>query len=121
MIKRVINHPDWRISDIVIHNDLVFIGHFGGISNNSKTLLTIEEQTEATLQGLSDCLSQEGLSMDCILQLNVALRNIEDFNGMHSVWKKWFPKEFPARMTHTSDFIHDKCLIQVYGTGAVSK
>jgi 2-iminobutanoate/2-iminopropanoate deaminase len=121
MTRRIIDHPDWGISTMVINGDLAYIGHFGGHTKDGKKLRTIEEQTEETLRNLAACLEANGMSMESVLQLNVALRRMRDFNRMHSVWARWFPKEFPARMTHSSDFVDGHCLIQVYGVAAVGK
>jgi 2-iminobutanoate/2-iminopropanoate deaminase len=121
MIKRIVDHPDWGISDVVVYRDLFFIGHCAGHTKNGVKLLTIEEQTGEIFENLTRRLDDYGLEMKNILQLTVLLKNINDFNGMHSVWKKYFPDEFPARATLTSDFIDGHCLIQIFGTGCVQK
>ena len=121
MTRRIVDHPDWGISTMVIRDGLAFIGHIGGHTRGGKKLYSIEEQTEETLRNLEACLEANGMSMKSVLQLNVALRRMRDFNKMHSVWARFFPEEFPARMTHSSDFVDRHCLIQVYGVAAAEK
>ncbi|HPH97525.1 MAG TPA: RidA family protein [Anaerolineaceae bacterium] len=115
-MKRTILHPEWGLSTCVEVDNLVFLGHHGGhTTREGRQLLTIEEQTEETFKNLKITLDTIGLTFDDIITLNVLLKDIKDFNGMHSVWAKWFPVEFPARTAMTSDFVDDICRIQVYG------
>ena len=114
-MKRFVFNPDWGISTCVEADRFVFIAHHGGHTVEGRKLLTIEEQTEQTFINLKDTLARIDLSFEDILVLDVLLKDIRDFNGMHSVWAKWFPQEFPARTTMTSDFVDDHCLIQVHG------
>jgi 2-iminobutanoate/2-iminopropanoate deaminase len=115
MMQRTILNPDWGISTCVEVNGSVFIGHHGGHTIDGRKLFTIEEQTEVTFRNLKYTLDQMGLSFESIVNLNVLLRDIKDFHGMHSVWTKWFPREFPARTCSTTAFVDDHCLIQLYG------
>ncbi|PKO14008.1 MAG: hypothetical protein CVU39_16645 [Chloroflexi bacterium HGW-Chloroflexi-10] len=115
MMQRTILNPEWGISTCVEVNGIVFIGHHGGHTVNGRKLITIEEQTDNTFQNLKTTLEKIGLGFEDIVNLNVLLKDIKDFHGMHSVWAKWFPREFPARTCSTTAFVDDHCLIQVYG------
>lgn len=114
-MQRLVLNPNWSIATCVEADRFVFIGHHGGHTVNGRKLMTIEEQTEQTFKNLGETLAQIGLGFEDIIVLDVLLRNITDFNGMHSVWVKWFPKEFPTRSTMTTDFYDAHCLIQVHG------
>lgn len=120
MIKRIVIPPydQYDLSTFVITNDLVHIGHFGGYGTKEGTLLTtIEEQMEQTLKYLEESLKEIDMSLKNIVKLTVILKNIEDFHGMHSIWEKNFDKDqYPVRTVITSDFVSDKCLVQVEGT-----
>lgn len=114
-MQRTVLNPDWGIATCVEVDRIVFLGHHGGHTVAGRKLMTIEEQTEQTFQNLKSTLDKIGLTFEDIVTLNVLLRDIKDFHGMHSVWAKWFPKEFPARTAMTSDFVDAHCLIQVFG------
>jgi 2-iminobutanoate/2-iminopropanoate deaminase len=49
----------------------------------------------------------------------VILRDIADFNAIHEVWKKIFPNEYPARTTITSNFVDNRCRIQIEGVACI--
>lgn len=120
-MERTVLNPDWGIATCCEVDGLVFISHHGGHAKNGQKLLTIEEQTEETFCNLKATLNTIGLGFSDIINLNVLLKDIEDFNGMHSVWAKWFPVDFPARTTLTTRFVDDHCLIQVYGVACREK
>ena len=114
-MNRTVLHPDWNIATCCEVENLVFLSHHGGLIRDGQELLTIEEQTEETFRNLQATLEAVGLRLEDVVMLNVLLKNIKDFDRMHAVWAKWFPREFPVRTTLTSDFVDDHCLIQMYG------
>lgn len=122
MIKRIVIPPydQYQLSTFVIKDDLVEIGHFGGfMDENNDDLDTIQSQMNQTLINLDKALKEIDLSLDNVLKLTVILKDIKDFKGMHKVWKKHFKKEnYPVRAVVTSDFVSDRCLVQVEGTAA---
>jgi len=122
MIDRVILKPydTFDISTLVIHNDTVYIGHFGGMYDNAgNRLATIEEQTEQTFRNLEQALAEIDLSLHHLLKITVILKNISDFQGMHTAWKQIFTSVYPVRTTITSDFIDEHCLIQIEGIAGI--
>jgi 2-iminobutanoate/2-iminopropanoate deaminase len=118
-LKRIIIPPydSYYISTIVKTGNTYYIGHIGGSKDENGNILTnIEEQTDHTLQNMKKYLGEAGLCLNDVVKLTVILRNISDFAGMHSIWKQYFKKEhLPARVTITSDFVDDYCLIQIEG------
>jgi len=112
-MKRTVLNPDWGVSTCCEVDNLVFIGHHAGHTKDGNKLFTIEEQTEETFRNLKTTLDTIDLTFGDIVSVNVLLRNISDFNGMHSIWQKWFPNEYPCRTTLTTDFVDAHCLIQV--------
>jgi len=113
-MKRTVLNPKWGISTCCEVDNIVFIGHHGGhTTKDGKKLLTIEEQTEETFHNLKVTLDTIGLTFDDIISVNVLLRTIKDFQGMHSVWQRWFVNKYPARTAFTTDFVDEHCLIQV--------
>lgn len=122
MTKRIILPPydTFDLSTFVVHGNTVHIGHFAGIySDNGAKLQTIEEQTVQTFRNLEKALAEIGLSLSNLLKVTVTLKNISDFQGMHEGWKQVFTSDYPTRMTVTSDFIDDHCLIQIDGVAGI--
>lgn len=124
MIKRITLEPydTYDISTFTIFNGIVEIGHFGGVNDDDGQLLeTVEEQTIQTFKNLEKALKQIGLGLDSLLKVTVILKNIDDFKGMHRGWVKSFKDSgYPVRTTITSDFVNDKCLIQIDAVAAES-
>ena len=60
---------------------------------------TIEEQTERVLKNLSIVLNGLGLSLQNVAKTTVFLKDMDDFQGMNSVYAKTFGDHRPARST----------------------
>ncbi|SDY11380.1 Enamine deaminase RidA, house cleaning of reactive enamine intermediates, YjgF/YER057c/UK114 family [Evansella caseinilytica] len=113
MIKRVVLPPydKYELSTFAIHNDTVYIGHFGAGG------ATVEEQLENTLISLKKSLEEIDLGLENVVKLTVILKDIKDFNKTHAIWCEYFEEgNYPARVTVTSDFIDENCLVQIEGT-----
>lgn len=122
MIKRIVVTPyeSYGISTFVIHNETVYIGHFGGsYDENGNKLSGVEEQTLQTFKNLEKALQEIHLELKDLLKVTVILKSATDFNAMHEAWKKVFPEEYPARTTITSDFVDDHCRIQIEGIACI--
>ena len=62
-------------------------------------------------------LESAGAKMNDMVQINLYLRFIEDFDKARKVFNEYFDEEnFPARMTTTTDFIDKGCLCMLDGT-----
>ena len=121
-MKRVILEPydTFDISTFVIHGEHVQIGHFGGMyDHDGKRLETIEEQTVQTFRNLEKALGEINLTLKNLLKVTVILKEISDFQGMHTGWKQVFNSDYPVRTTITSNFIDDHCLIQIEGVAGI--
>ncbi len=119
MIKRTVIPPydQYELSTFVIHDDVVYIGHIGGVTDEEGNLLsTTKEQMEQTLKNLNGFLNEIELSLKNVVKLTMILKNIDDFKEMHKVWKEYFSKrEYPVRTVITSEFVNDNILVQVEG------
>ncbi|HET7579278.1 MAG TPA: RidA family protein [Bacillales bacterium] len=112
MIKRIVSPPydSFDLSTLVIHNDTVYIGHFGGAGE------TAAEQLAHTLEKLRAELQKINLGLDKVVKLTIMLKNIEDFHSTHEIWTRYFTKRnYPVRATMTTDFIDENCLVQIEG------
>ena len=59
----------------------------------------IASQMSATLEKLGEDLRQAGIDFEHVVNANVYLRNVEDFQGMNGEFRKVFPDKPPARTT----------------------
>ena len=124
MINRVILEPydTFDISTFVVHNDTIYIGHFGGMYDEAgEQLHTIEEQTKQTFHHLAKALKAIDLSLESLVKVTVILKDISDFPGMHTAWKQVFTSVYPVRTTITSTFIDEHCLIQIEGVAVINR
>jgi len=110
----------YAMPTFVIHNGIVEISHFGGTYDEEGNVLkTIEEQTIQTFKYLEKALKEIELSLCDLVKVTVILKSIKDFKGMHDGWLKSLDSScYPARMTITSDFVDDDCLIQIDAVAA---
>ena len=60
---------------------------------------TIEEQTEQVFANLRAILEEAGSSLDRLVKTTVFLQNLDDFQGMNSVYAKHVGDAPPARST----------------------
>lgn len=59
----------------------------------------IEAQTEGVLTRLADVLSEAGAKLSDVVKVNIYLTNMNDFQAMNGVYRRFFPTEAPARTT----------------------
>ena len=114
MIKRMpTNCGDKTCPSCVIAGDFIFLAHHAG-GNNEKG---VEEQMKSCLESMKKTLESAGAKMNNMVQINLYLRFIEDFDKARKVFNEYFDEEnFPARMTTTTDFIDKGCLCMLDGT-----
>lgn len=112
MIKRMPKHyGDETCSSCVIAGDFIFLAHHAGGHESDD----IVYQMEASFNSLGKTLKSVGASFDDLVQINLYLKNAEDFRKARDVFNKYFKNGFPARMTTTTDFISPTCLCMLDG------
>jgi enamine deaminase RidA (YjgF/YER057c/UK114 family) len=90
-------HVGPRMSKIVRYNGLVFLC---GQTSSGTTLETIEGQTQTVLRKIDELLAEVGSDRSRLLQAQIHLRDIADFDAMNRVWEAWIPPgAAPARAT----------------------
>jgi 2-iminobutanoate/2-iminopropanoate deaminase len=57
----------------------------------------VEEQTEQVLENLKSILEAAGSSLEKVDKCTVFITDQTDFNAMNEVYRKYFPKDPPAR------------------------
>src|SRR5580698_10169954 len=58
----------------------------------------IERQTELVLEQLKLCVETAGSSLENILKLNVYVTSVDMFPAVNEVYRRFFPKDPPARI-----------------------
>lgn len=100
----------YSYSAAVQAGDFVFLGlHRGGGE-------TFADQFDSTFAYLKETLSRYGLTLDDMVKVNVWLKHIQDLPEMEKRFTNYFEIDhFPARMTSTTEFIDEDCLLMIEG------
>lgn len=93
--------PVGPYSQAVRHGGLVFASGQVAIDPVNGEVVDggVAEQTELALKNLSAVLEAAGSGLDRVLKCNVYLADIGDFEAMNEVYKRYFTKDYPARLT----------------------
>jgi 2-iminobutanoate/2-iminopropanoate deaminase len=88
-------------SQAIKANGLVFVSGQLPLKPGDKELTggTIEEQTELVLANLRAILEEAGSNLDRLVKTTVFLQNLDDFQGMNSVYTSHVGDTPPARST----------------------
>lgn len=88
----------------------VFLGLHRGFGE------TFDAQLDGTLGAIRDTLGGHGLPLASLVSVHVWLRRIADLPAMEQGFTRHFASgEFPARMTATTEFVDDDCLVMIDG------
>jgi 2-iminobutanoate/2-iminopropanoate deaminase len=78
---------------------------------------TFSDQLEGALAGMKNTLAEFGLGLDSLMKINVWLKDVRDLPSMEKIVGNYFEKDhYPARMTATTQFIDQDCLVMIDGT-----
>jgi len=112
MIKRMPTHcGDETCPSCVVAGDFIFLAHHaGGFESNDVVF-----QIEACFHRLNETLESVGASLDDMVQINLYLKNLDDFRRARDVFFKFFKDGFPARMSTTTEFLDSACLCMLDG------
>lgn len=90
--------------------DLIFLGlHRGGGGD-------FETQLRGTMTGLGASLEKLGRPLGSLVKVSVYLRDIGDLGTMERLFRDYFEDgRYPARMTTTTEFHDDDCLVMIDG------
>lgn len=104
-----------RMSDIVIHNNTVYLAGQVGAPGASVT-----EQTKAVLASVDALLAKAGTDKTKILQAIIWLADMNTFAEMNAVWDSWVPQgNTPARATGEAKLATPDYKVEVIITAAV--
>ncbi|HEY32205.1 MAG TPA: RidA family protein [Dehalococcoidia bacterium] len=97
-------------SQAVEAGDFVFLGIHRGFGDDFTT------QFDGAFSYLKKTLAEFDLTLSHLVKVNVRLKNIQDLREMEKRFNNYFEKgNFAVRMTTTTEFIDDDCLIMIDG------
>jgi enamine deaminase RidA (YjgF/YER057c/UK114 family) len=112
-IRRIDVGP--RMSDIVIHNNTIYLAGQVGAPGASVT-----EQTKAVLASIDELLAKAGSDKTKILQAIIWLADMNTFGEMNAVWDAWVPQgNTPARATGEAKLATPDYKVEIIITAAV--
>ena len=95
------------VSPAVRANGFVFVS--GYVPMNPETgkadLGSIEVQTRRTLENVKLVLEEAGSSLEKVVKVNIFISEEKDYQGLNSVYREFFPNNFPARRTIIANLI----------------
>ena len=112
-IRRIDVGP--RMSDIVIHNDTIYLaGQVGEPGGN------VGAQTRDILAAIDELLAKAGTDKTKILQAIIWLADMSTFAEMNAEWDKWVPQgHTPARATGEAKLAGPEYLVEIIVTAAI--
>lgn len=94
----------------VAAGDTVYLGLHRGFGDDFST------QFKDVFDALKRTLAEIELSLGHLVKVNVWLKNIGDLPAMEEGFRDYFEEDqFPARMTSTTEFVDDDCLLMMEG------
>ena len=87
------------LSPAVKANGFVFVSGLPPLDTKTGKLITgnITQQTRKSLQNVRDCLKAAGSSMEQVVKVNIYCSNSGYFDVINDEYRKFFPKNPPAR------------------------
>jgi len=115
MIQRI--DAGSRLSEATIHNGVAYLA---GQVPEDDGATDIEGQMREVLAALDALLAQVGSDKTRILQAQIFLADMADFEGMNRVWDAWVvPGQAPARATLEARLAQPEWKVEVVVTAAV--
>lgn len=87
--------PGIKVGDFIFLSGMVSVDDKTGERN----LGTVAQETHQILSNMKHMLELAGSSMERVVKINVLLYDMLEFENMNAVYRKFFPKDPPARTT----------------------
>lgn len=108
-------HVGKILSEAAIHNGVIYLA--GQVAEDCTQ--NIEGQTREILGHIDRLLSEAGSEKSQVLMCQIYLADINDFEGMNSVWSEWvFPGHTPPRATVEARLARPDWLVEFVITAA---
>jgi len=109
------------IMPVVIHNGLIYVSGQGAHDTRDQKEWTIESHTTNVMDKIKKHVEIGGGTMDTVLQANVFLTKIENWDGMHKVFGTYFPHGGPSRTTVAVAALPGDSLVEINCIAAVAQ
>jgi len=109
------------IMPVVMYNDVLYVSGQGAHDTRDAKEWTIESHTKVVMDKIQKLVEVGGGTMDSVLQVNVYLVKIEDWDGMHKVFATYFPHGGPARTTVAVAALPGNSLVEINCIAAVAR
>lgn len=109
------------IMPVVVHNGVLYVAGVGAHDSRDSKEWTIESHTKMVMDKVQKAVEVGGGTMDSVLQANVFLVKIEDWDGMHKVFATYFPHGGPARTTVAVAALPGNSLVEINCIAAVTR
>jgi 2-iminobutanoate/2-iminopropanoate deaminase len=109
------------IMPVVIFNGVLYVSGQGAHDTRDAKEWTIESHTKMVMDKVQKLVEVGGGTMDSVLQVNVYLAKIEDWEGMHKVFATYFPHGGPARTTVAVAALPGNSLVEINCIAAVAR
>jgi 2-iminobutanoate/2-iminopropanoate deaminase len=109
------------IMPVIVHNGLLYVSGQGAHDTRDQKEWTIESHTTMVMDKVKKLVEVGGGSMDTVLQANVFLVKIENWDGMHKVFSTYFPHGGPARTTVAVAALPGDSLVEINCIAAVAR
>lgn len=103
----------------IVYNGLIFISGQGANDGGAVQGADIEAHTRKVMENIKRIVESGGGKMETILQLNVFLATLEDYEAMNKVYDTYFPNGGPARMTVAVAGVPGHSRVEINGIAAV--
>jgi reactive intermediate/imine deaminase len=101
-------------SAAVAAGDLVYLSGALPLDANGKVVAgDIRVQTARALDNLAGVLQRSGSRMEQVASVTVYLRSAADFAAMNEVYRKYWPKDPPARTTVIANLVVPEALVEI--------
>mgnify|MGYP001493702939 CR=1 FL=1 len=107
--------PGARAGDLVFVSGVLSMGDDGAIVGAGDVVA----QTRRVLEIIRSVVEAAGGSMNDIVFNQIFLKDLSDYAGMNSVYKEFFPKDFPARYCIRADLVKPEFLVEIASTAHI--
>jgi 2-iminobutanoate/2-iminopropanoate deaminase len=108
------------IMPVIVHNGLIYVSGQGAHDTRDKKEWTIESHTTNVMDKVKKMVEIGGGTMDTVLQANVFLVNIQDWEAMTKVFGSYFPHGGPTRTTVAVAALPGDSLVEINCIAAVA-